>query len=110
MTDVAIYHAMWATLHAKEGADLAWLQSWLNPLPRQERIQAEHLLHICPPRWDDFQEWARDYHACVTFALGKRMTHPLSSELRREIAQLKWSRSRGGRSGRCGSCVQRRIR
>jgi predicted AAA+ superfamily ATPase len=50
------------------------------------------------------------YHACVTFSLGKRMTHPIPSSLRRQIANLKWSASRGGRSGRCGSCVDRRIR
>jgi predicted AAA+ superfamily ATPase len=50
------------------------------------------------------------YHACVTFSLDKRMTHPIPSSLRRQIANLKWSASRGGRSGRCGSCVDRRIR
>ena len=112
MIDVAIYHAMWESLHARDQADLEWLQSWLDQLPKgtEERRRADHLMHICPPRFDDFPEWARTYHACVTFSLGKRMTYPIPSSLRRQIANLKWSKSRGGRSGRCGSCVDRRIR
>lgn len=100
----------WPELEAAPDPDTAWIQQWLDELNWDVRKQADQLLAICPPRFDDWQRWAVEFRACVQFALGLRLDLSLDRHYRQQIARLKWSRSKGGRTGRCGSCVQRRIR
>ena len=108
--DLIIFRAMWDDLHAKSNADTYWLTDWLDRLPREYLDNARDILRICPPDFDNFHAWGVRYHDCISFAVGKRPQKRLEQEHNRAIALLPWSKSKGGRTGKCGACVKTKIR
>lgn len=109
---LSLFWAMWAELHEKREADKEWLAEWLDRLPEDGvyRENTKALLNILPPDYEAFHAWGFMFHDVVNFALGKRLRKILPTEISQQIARLPWSKSKGGRTGRCGGCMQRRIR
>ena len=110
--ELVIFHAMWEDLHSKQEASQEWFKAWLDRLPTEGTYfsHARDLLRVCPVRYDDFHAWGKQFHDCVSFAIGKRPQKRLDPEHIRAIARLPWTKAKGGRSGLCSGCVQRRIR
>ena len=109
---LVIFHTMWEDLHSKQDADSDWFSEWLDRLSDDGPwlLHAKDVLRVCPVDYDNFNKWASEFHDCMSFAIGKRPQKRLSIEHNRGISRIAWSKSKGGRTGICGGCVQRRVR
>ena len=71
---VKLCHALWDELHSKKDPDQAWLDDWLSRVPSfgcSCHSHAKKYIEENPVDYDNFPQWACDFHNAVNLRLGK---------------------------------------